>query len=153
MAALTLDIKNLDKVLAEIKAYPQDVDKIITNEFRAFGGNVRNDAVRFSPIDEGKLRGSISTETTNLQVSISVNVDYAAYLEFGTKSFAAAYVSSLPPEWQSFAAQYKGGGGGNFKEFVARLVKGIKPHPYLYPAFEKNKQDLINHLKQQLNAK
>ncbi len=175
--ALTIDIKNLDKVLAEVKAYPQDVEKIINNEFQAFGQLVVNDAKRMAPVNEGRLRQSIASLQTKLQVSITVNVDYAAYLEFGTKSFAAAHVATLPPDWQAFAAQFKGSGGGSFQELVMKIQrwvklkgiaggdsaayliarsivrKGIRPHPYLFPAFEKNKIELIRNLKQQLNAK
>ena len=195
--ALTLDIKGMDKVLAEIKAYPQDVEKIINNEFKAFGFETWNEAKRLSPVDEGHLRAHLSTEATNLKVNISANVDYAAYLEFGTKSFAAKYVATLPTDWQAFAAQFKGNGGGsgsfmsffytifewvqrkgfaatysikthkrsNSKATIKRereaaylialkiVKKGIRPHPYLFPAFEKNKLELIKNLKAQLNAK
>ncbi len=180
MSALTFDIKNLDKTLSEIKAYPQDVERIINNEFKAFGLSTVNDAKRLAPVDEGRLRESIGSVIGSLSISVTVNVDYAAYLEFGTKSFAAAYVATLPPDWQAFAEQYKGNAGGSFQEFVMRLQrwvrlkgiasgkdidqaayaialsilrKGIKPHPYLFPAFEKNKIELIKQLKQQLNAK
>jgi len=180
MGAITFDIKGLDATLAEIKAYPQDIERIINNEFKAFGVQVVNDARVNAPVNEGLLRESISSQVTPLQVSISVNVDYAAYLEFGTKSFAAAYVATLPQDWQTFAAQYKGSSGGTFQELVMRIKKwvqlkglasgkdidsaayliarkivrdGIRPHPYLYPAFEKNKIELIKNLKAQLNAK
>lgn len=123
--ALSLEIKNLDKVIAEIKAYPQDVEKIINNEFKNFGAATVNEAQRLAPVDEGKLRQSISSEQTNLQVSIAANVDYAAYIEFGTKGFAEAYVSTLPAEWQEFAAQYRGPGGGSFKQLVERITEWV----------------------------
>ena len=177
---LSLEIKNLDKVLSEIKSYPADIEKIINNEFKVFGQGTVNDAKRLAPVNEGRLRESIATFPENLKVTISVNVDYAAYLEFGTKSFAASYVATLPPDWQSFAAEFKGGSPGSFKELVMRIKEwvrlkgfasgkdidqaayliavkivrnGIRPHPYLYPSFMKNKIELIRNLKAQLNAK
>jgi HK97 gp10 family phage protein len=192
--ALNISVQNLDQVLAELRAYPQDAEKIINNEFRAFGLNTTNTAKRYAPVDEGRLRESIGFTQNNLEVTINVNVDYAAYLEFGTKSFAEAYVATLPPDWQTFAAQYRGPAGGSFHELVMRITewvkrkgfaaertasgakskslssiaaqnsaayaialsivrKGIRPHPYLAPAFEQSKIELINHLKRQLNAK
>ena len=191
---LTLQVKGLNELKAQIKAYPQDIDKIIQNEFVAFGDNVVSDAKRLAPVDEGYLRNSISASVTDLELSISVNVDYAAYLEFGTKSFAAEYVASLPPEWQTFASEFQGPTGGSFADFVkiliewvkrkgfaaqvtksggksksgssvageqqaayliakSILIKGIRPQPYLFPAFEQNKQGLIDNLKSQLGAK
>jgi len=41
---LTLTIGNLDKVLADLKAAPKDIDRIINNEFKAFGQGVTTDA-------------------------------------------------------------------------------------------------------------
>lgn len=181
---LTLDIKNLDKVLAEIRAYPQDVEKIINREFVVFGQNVRNDAqrnlVNNKTIDEGGISQSIISLPENLKVTISVGSGHGAPIEFGTKSFAASYVASLPQDWQQLANECKGQPvGGTFKELVYKITKwisrkgnsygltekeayvvarkivrqGIKAQPYLFPAFEKNKLELIRNLKAQLNAK
>lgn len=122
---LSLQIKGLDKVMAEIKAYPQDIERIINNEFKVFGQNVATDAQRFAPVNEGRLRESISSHTTDLQVSIAANVDYAAYLEFGTKAFAAAYVGSLPTEWKELANQFKGATGGSFQQMVMRITEWV----------------------------
>ncbi len=163
--------------------------------------NTVSDAKRFAPADEGTLRGKISYKKEDLKVTVTVGVNYAAYLEFGTRKFAAAWVSSLPADWQTFAAKFKGPAGGTFEELVMRLtewvhrkglgsgkagksigvagtysvksgrrtgnkatqasqdksaayaiarsimIKGIKPHPFLYPAYEKNRIELVNNLK------
>ena len=123
--ALGLTIKNLDKVIAEVKAYPQDVEKIINNEFKNFGQATVSEAQSRAPINEGRLRQSISSIVGDLKITIVANVDYAAYIEFGTKAFAAAYVGTLPAQWQQLAAEHKGGSGGNFKEMVLRITEWI----------------------------
>jgi hypothetical protein len=196
MSSINFTIQNLDATLAEIKAYPQDAERIITNEFKIFGQNVANDAKRNAPVDEGRLREMIFSEAFPMEVSIIAGVDYAAYVEFGTKAFAAEYVASLPQDWQTYAATFKGGGGkGSFQQFFDAILRwverkgiastfsvktrqksqssasknnekqaayaiamhilkyGIHPQPYLYPAFEKNKAELIENLKKGLNAK
>lgn len=51
------------------------------------------------------------------------NLDYAAYVEFGTGKFAAEYVPSLDPEWQKFA-----------KTFQTSRPGKLPSSPYLYPA-------------------
>lgn len=123
--ALGLTIKNLDKVIAELKAYPQDVEKIINNEFKKFAQATVSEAQNRAPINEGKLRQSISAVVGNLKISIVANVDYAAYIEFGTKAFAASYVGGLPAEWQQLAAEHKGSTGGTFKEMVLRITEWV----------------------------
>lgn len=178
--SLNLTIKNLDKTLAEIKSYPQDIERIINNEFKAFAINMSTDAKINAPVNEGALRESINFNLGSLSLAVGAYIEYAAYLEFGTKSFAEAYVSSLPEDWQELALQSKGSGGGTFADLLLAIMKwvqlkgiatgkdiqqasyliarkivrfGIKPQPFLYPAFEKNKIELIENLKVQLNVK
>lgn len=125
---LSLNIKNLDKVLAEVKAYPQDWEKIINNEFKIFGTNVTNEAKTRVPKNEGALAASNQSSTTPLEVKIFANADYAGYIEFGTKSFAAAYVSTLPAEWQTLANEVRAGAsrGGTFKELVMKIAMWVR---------------------------
>ncbi len=173
--SLTLNIRNLPELQKEIAAYPKDIERIINNEFKAFGQDTVTMAQRLAPKNEGALVASIKYFPENLKVTISANIEYAPFIEFGTKSFAASYVSTLPPDWQAFAAQFKGSGGGSFQELVMKITRwvrlkgieakaaypialsivrnGIKAQPYLFPAFEKNKLDLIRNLKAQLHAK
>lgn len=186
---------NTNEVVKNITIAKSKVNETIKKELHAFGLNTVNDAKRLAPVDEGTLRNAIGYKKEDLKVTITVNVDYAAYIEFGTKSFAASYVSTLPPEWKDFAAQFKGKAGkGSMEEFVLRIMewvkrkgigkvydiktrrrvkinktiaqddeanaygiaihilrKGIKPHPFLFPAFQKNKIELINNIKAQLS--
>ena len=195
-----VDVKD---VLKNITAAKSEINSILENELENFGKLTVNDAKRLAPTDEGTLKGAIGYVQTGLNVTITVNVDYAAYIEFGTKSFAASYVSGLPAEWQTFAAQYKGKAGkGSMEEFVLRLTewvrrkgiasqfstttkkrvgsisnnkgnlkqrqnlddyhaaygialhiirKGIKPHPFLYPAYSKNIDLFIKNIKSALS--
>jgi HK97 gp10 family phage protein len=177
---LSLTIGNLDKVLAEIKSYPKDTEKIINNEFTVFAVETSNRAKELAPVNEGALRESINFDVGNLFLHVGAYIEYAAYLEFGTKAFAAAYVASLPEDWQAFAAEHKGTGEGTFAELVQAIMKwvqlkgiatgkdinqasyliarkivrdGIRAQPFLHPAFEENKLKLIENLKRQLNVK
>ena len=169
---LTVELKGMDKALAKLdmKKISQDIEAELHN----FGALVKVDAITLVPVDEGHLKQSIFFEPKPMAVEIGARADYAAYVEFGTRKFAASYVASLPSDWQGFAAQYKGPGGGSFEQFVMDLVRwcrvhgidekaaypiarkilinGTRPQPYLYPAFEKNKIELIKNLKKLLNA-
>lgn len=75
-------------------------------------------------INTGFLVNSIFAEpvTDNLSVNIVAGAPYASYIEFGTRKFASAYVSSLPKDWQTLASQYKGKGGGTFEDLVKNIA-------------------------------
>jgi hypothetical protein len=93
---------------------------------------------------------------------------YAAFLEFGTRKYAAQYVASLPADWKSYAATFKGSSGGSFDELLKAIMgwvkrkgidsdaaypialkiirEGIKPKPFLYPAINANLKQLQDDL-------
>lgn len=93
--------------------------------------------------------------------------EYSAYVEWGTKTRV-----SVPPELQSYAAQFRGGkGAGDAKKmiyawmdrvgvpkdrqwvvFISIITKGIHPHPFFFiqkPVVEKQ---LIGDIKAILNV-
>lgn len=182
-------------ITGEVKKIFRERTRAITEkiekEMDDFGKATVNDAKRLAPVDEGSLRQSITYRKiiarSAIEIEMIVASDYAAYIEFGTKGFAAKYVATLPKEWKEFASRYKGPGGGSFDEFVMRLTRwvrlkkigatynvstkkknrqskaslestayaialsimrnGIRQHPFLYPAVEKNRIELLKRLK------
>lgn len=172
MGGFKIQVTGLDKALKklDVKKFNQD----ITDELNAFGFDVSRDAKQLVPVDEGFLKNSISHVHENLSVEIVASANYAGYVEFGTRKFAAEHVASLPAEWQELARESKGGGGGSFIEFIQRLigwckrkgidekaaypiakkilVNGVKAQPFLFPAYEKNRPLLIERLKKLLDA-
>ncbi len=123
---LTFQIKNLDKITEEIKNAPKEMDRIINNELEAFGKNMVNTAKYLAPVNEGTLKNSITSElTADKQLTVGTKLEYAPYVEFGTKSFAQYQVATLPPDWQTFAAEFKGQGGGSFQQMVMYLTMWV----------------------------
>ncbi len=192
MAVLNITVNGLDASIKSIDAAIKNIEKGVQAELNAWAIETSTLAKQYAPTDEGHLKGSIAAEFGQLKASVTVAVDYAAYIEFGTRKFAASYVGTLPQDWQSFAATYKGpAGGGSFEEFVMNIFKwvkrkgigatnninpqrrdrvgkqtadqtmeadayaialyiirnGIKSHPYLYPAYQKTKPELIENIK------
>jgi hypothetical protein len=194
MAGFKMQLTGVKDVIGELSLAGLEVD--IQKELDAFALNVVHDAQQLAPVDEGFLRRQIGFVKGNLEVEIVVNCDYAAYVEFGTRKFAAAYVSTLPNDWKTFAARFKGPGSGTFEQLVMRIVEwvrrkgigrtynvatrrrdkvgkqtaattdyatayqiahyimitGIRPHPFLYPAYEKNRILLLEKLRNLLDA-
>lgn len=103
--SVNVKISGFDEAIARLNF--KNVEKQIQYSLHEFGVNVRGAAIKNAPFDEGHLRQSIFSDSSKkLAVTITVNVDYAAYVEFGTRKFAAAHVATLPPSWQQFAAQF-----------------------------------------------
>lgn len=109
---------------------PKVAAKECFNEYQKFAEATEVNAKNRAPVDEGYLRNQIKGQAfvkgELIVAEISVNVPYAAYLEFGTRKFAAEYVNSLPQDWQTFAAEFKGGGIGSIEQFIADLVAWVK---------------------------
>ena len=151
-------IKGMDLVVNQLKTFPKEAEKKIQGELNAFGMETVADAKRLTPVNEGLLRNSIQFDISGTTVKIMANVGYAAYVEFGTRKFAAQYVSSLPSNYQDFALQFKGKGGGTLAEMVENITEwarkkgienpypivlkilrdGIRPQPFLVPAIRNN---------------
>lgn len=193
MSSIKIELSGLEKVKKAIRDVPKNSATQIAEQLNAFGFDTVRDAQTFAPTDEAHLKNSISyikATARNLVVEVVVATNYAAYLEFGTRSFAAAYVSTLPANWQAFAKEYKGpAGSGSLEEMLLRIMewvrrkgiagtysvktkrrtgnkgardfedaeaaypialailrKGIRAHPFLYPAVTKNKELLVNRL-------
>lgn len=162
----TLKEKGLADVMKRIGQLGSEVKINGSKELNKFGFAVDANAkqlIASNSSDEGGLLRSvkvIAATPSNLTVAIVVTADYAAYIEFGTRKFAAIQVAKLPSDWQKYAAQFKGGGGGSFAEFVQSIIdwvkrkgidekaaypialsilrNGIRAKPFLYPSVIKS---------------
>jgi HK97 gp10 family phage protein len=177
--SLTIEFKGFDELKKRLssmeKKMVEDIDSILDVNAEDIATNAKQRA----PVDEGNLRQSISADNSRLlEKHITVNAFYAAFLEFGTGKYAAEYVGSLPPNWQTFAAQFRGKTGRPFDAFliamqewvrrkgiatgkdykqVAYLIaikiikNGIKPQPFLFPAFNQQIPIIIENINTVLN--
>lgn len=147
MARITLDITgNLKGAIS--KRHEKVLSKI-DDELNTFGISTVAMAQRLCPVDEGHLRNSISftpvkKEGSTRYVDIVVATDYAAYVEFGTRKFAANYVATLPQEWRAMAAEHKGKAGGTLSEFIQRIMAWVQRKEL---AHIKPNQAMYQHLK------
>jgi hypothetical protein len=197
MALITIDTTALTIAAKKMATFNTRLQKGVDRVMNANIKEIEATAKRLAPADRGFLRQNISSDTdTFLEKKVTVNAPYAAYVEFGTGKLAAQYVATLPADWQSFAAQFKGAaGGGNFKQFVLLIaewigrkgisgvysvktrrrlgnkaanaqadlslayviarsiyMKGVNPHPYLYPAYAAQSTVIVEDLKNMIQA-
>ena len=91
---------------------------------------VEKDAKKKCPVDDGTLRGSITSEVEDNKGIVGTNVEYAPYVEFGTGLFAAKGDGRQTP-WTYRDAK------GEWHTTV-----GQHPQPFLQPALDNNKREI-----------
>jgi phage gpG-like protein len=169
---VTVNVQGLDKMIEKLDKMSRDAQIEVQLELNDWADRTSMDAkqlVASNSSNEGHLMRSIHPEYGKMSASVVASVNYAAYIEFGTRKFAEAYVSTLPAEWAQYAATFKGKGKGSFKEFLKAIMEwvkrksidekaaypiamsilrnGIKARPFLYPSAQKNIPLLKENLK------
>jgi hypothetical protein len=122
MSAFEVKIQGLDKLTKFLesrgKVYKEEVKAEFEDAARIIKGEMQRDA----PVDVGRLKNSVSIVPRNdLSVEIVAPVDYAPYMEWGTKSKA-----KVPPELQSYASQFRGPTGISDTDPLIALTEWAK---------------------------
>ena len=79
-----IDAKDFLKSLDD---YKDSVDKKSKEAFKECALAIQSDAKRNCPVDTGRLRMSITSDTSNInnfEASVGTNVEYATHVEYGT---------------------------------------------------------------------
>jgi len=131
----------------------RDIDKIVSANLL----NGSTVAKRKAPKAFGKLAQSIGIEKTRkMQGDVVVTLPYAPFVEFGTGAKV-----SVPQEWANYANEFRNE-KGSFEDALKRiedwcklkgkpqeaaypilitiLEDGLRPQPFMYPAFQETKR-------------
>jgi HK97 gp10 family phage protein len=171
MAGFTFDIGNLSDVLKRFDTLESKVKEDVKAEINASALNIQSGAKRLAPVNFGQLRNSIYLKEQKVEKGIIFTVgakaSYAAYVEFGTGGKV-----SIPAGFEELASGFKGKKAGTFKDMVEALTlwvkrkgigggkdksiayaiaisilrKGLRPQPFLIPAFQTEKPKLIKNI-------
>lgn len=152
-------------VAENIKAKGERLFAEIDAEIGASVQNMVALAKRNAPKDTGVLVNEITAaQEKPLTWSFVSQASYSAFVEFGTRSNVR-----IPPGLESFAGSFKGGFQSSLsaKEaifewcrrhgierrawyaiFIKIMTKGVTAQPFFFPAFEQEKPNLINRLRE-----
>jgi len=168
---LKIEVKGFNAILKKFDTLSNESQQLVQSALNAWADDTAKDAKLLAPSNFSGLRLSINPEYYVGSAAVVASAKYAAYVEFGTRKFAASYVSSLPADWQAYANTFKGPAtnGGNLKQmwksfkiwgekkgltptqtyfaYKKVLRDGIRPQPFLYPSVNKNLPQLIEDLK------
>ena len=172
MPKFTFDIGNLSEVLKKLDTLDDKIQQDIKDELNASALNIQSGAKRLAPVNLGQLRNSIYLKEQKVDkgfvFTIGASASYAPYVEFGTGGKV-----SIPAGFEELASGFKGKKAGTFKDMVEALTlwvrrkgigggndksiayaiaisilkKGMRPQPFLIPAFETEKPKMINNIK------
>ena len=123
---LSIKLNGLDNLIATVEKTAKRAESETKVALTKFAKNTETEAKRLAPANEARLRNSINGTVDGFTAKITVTADYAAYLEFGTRKFAARYVATLPQDWQSYAATFRGKGGGTFDQFIQDIMQWVR---------------------------
>lgn len=73
--------------LKSLNQYNNSVEQKLKDNLKKCAIAIEIDAKRVCPVDLGRLQGSITFDLSNVdnyEVSVGTNVEYAAYVEYGT---------------------------------------------------------------------
>jgi len=161
-----MKVTGVDKLLKQFDQFGKEGAKVAAGETEAAARDISSQAVRLAPANFGKLRQSIQPEKiAKLSWEVQAMAAYSGYVEFGTGSHV-----SVPKEMQEQATALRNLSKGSFDDaldsirdwcrakgideraaypiLMSILKEGLRPQPYLYPAFkagsEKFRKNLTN---------
>ena len=99
---------------------------------------VERAAKQLAPKDTGELRRSITSKVENKQGIIFTPLEYAPYIEYGTGLFAEeGGRQDVPWNYQDDKGEW-------------HSTSGMKPQPYMRPALNQSREDIMKKLREGL---
>jgi hypothetical protein len=119
---MVIDVIGLQQLIRDTQNISED-GKRMTN---AVIGSITDEIVLAAkiaaPADLGTIRQNIGKELVSDGIyNVFSNAPESPYQEFGTGSMV-----NIPAGFEEVAAQFQGGGGGDFAQFILSLVEWIK---------------------------
>lgn len=125
---MSIKVQGINQAIKALSKYENHVVRDTVNAMNTAMLMTQTGAKLLAPVDTGRLRSSIVTtkaRPSNLVASTVVNVNYAPFVEFGTRSNV-----EVPQGLEEYALQFKGNSSGGV---------GMVARPFLFPAWEKER--------------
>lgn len=130
-------VRGLNTTIQRLRKMDARIQQEVKEEIFDTGQQIAAEATSRAP---KSIVVNSESRRSGYAVAIKANAGkLAAYVEFGTGLSAAAYVPTLPKEWQSLAMLYYVNGEGKMQK-----------QPYLYPAYFRNVPILLKNLQAML---
>ena len=140
---IKVEVKGMKKAISDIDRYSKEVQERVVQELNTTKQKVRNDAIRFAPVDQGQLRRFIVAEPVkNYETAVVSRAKYSIYVEYGTGDLGQnpAGGHTTKKRWVYFDEL-----SGEF-----RIGRPQRPQPFMFPAAEANRRDHAKRMKEAL---
>ena len=135
---IKIDSSDLNKFSVILRELPDEIKNDVRKLVKNSAFNIERDAKSSASVKTGHLRRSISTKMGDMEATIHTsNLKYAPMVEFGTKPHIIRAKNKKALYWKG-------------AKHPIRKVNhpGSKAKPYLIPAFEKEKDQFLEKLKE-----
>lgn len=169
---MNLEIKGLEALASELDKLVSGIDGDVKQIVQDEAQSIADEAKNLAPVDAGRLRESIQTrvieENGEIAGEVYTNLDYAAYVEFGTGpvgqaaglkidginlryrqtpwAIPADKIDASVAEKYHFIKLYDEDG-----EVSGYLTRGQAPQPFLYPAMQSHEDEIKEKLGTAIN--
>lgn len=150
MARVILNTQEINKLL-------QSPSGAVAQDLLIRGNRVKNAAQRLCPVDQGRLRASISTELAfdegELVVRVGTNVDYAIYVHNGTGIYGPEKRPIVPVRAKALRWAQRNNSGRGRRRYrngstdgyvYSKRSKGTRGRPFLTKALPAGRQSTIS---------
>lgn len=119
---VSIQVEGLDKLKKKFGSIPENLKAEVDAEMSAVATGFVNRAVEDAPVDVGTIRNQItSNRVGEMDYEIVSGASYSPYVEFGTKSRV-----KIPAGLESYAAQFRGKGKGDYYDFLNAILDWVK---------------------------
>lgn len=139
---LNIQMKGLDKTIERLEILAKKKKKETAELVNQKAIDIQRGAKKRAPVDDGALRASIVIEKfqDGMAARVGSRLPYAAYQEWGTGIYAQhPDIPGRKTPW-SFKHPKTGEWWINFR--------GAKPQPFLFPAFEAEREDFLKRIEE-----
>ena len=135
---IKIDSSDLNKFSVILRELPDEIKNDVRKVVKNSAFNIERNAKSSASVKTGHLRRSISTKMGDMEATIHTsNLKYAPMVEFGTRPHIIRAKNKKALYWKGA------------KHPVKKVNHpGSKAKPYLIPAFESEKDNLIKNLKE-----
>jgi HK97 gp10 family phage protein len=108
---MNVEMRGMEQTKRVLLMVPPETTKGVVREIRRSTLNVQTGAKKRAPVDTARLRNSIATayENNGLRGIVGTNVDYAPFVEWGTRRTRAQPFMhpAFEEEWPKFIARLR----------------------------------------------
>ncbi len=132
---IKVTVQGLRPLMTMMYLAPELVTQEITRAMRQSTLTIEGEAKHRVPVKTGTLRRSIHSEvrpiSRGVEGLVGTITQYAPYVEFGTGIYGPQKRPIVPRTKKALAWKSEGG-----EMIIRRSVRGMRPRPYLKPAFD-----------------